>query len=43
MLPFREALIYDSGIFNARGREAIKGYALVKIIGWGTEKTEEGS
>lgn len=42
MQPYREALIYDSGVFSSLGREALKGLAIHKVVGWGTEKNEEG-
>lgn len=41
MLPYRESLVYDSGVFNPLGRESIKGFSMVKIVGWGSEKNED--
>lgn len=42
ILPYKEALIYSSGIFNTMGREGLKGYVQVKVVGWGVDKNEEG-
>lgn len=38
MTPYREFLVYESGIFRTQGREAIQGFTVVKVVGWGREE-----
>lgn len=37
MTPFREFLVYDSGVFRTAGREAMNGFTVVKVVGWGRD------
>lgn len=38
MTPYREFLVYESGVFSTQGREAMQGFTVVKVIGWGKDE-----
>ena len=38
MTPFKEFLVYDSGVFKTAGREPLTGFTVVKVVGWGTDE-----